>query len=244
MNVLAIGNSFSQDATRHLHAIAQADGENLQITNLYIGGCSLERHYRNMLSGESAYVLERNGDSTGSFVSLGEALKSDSWDIVTLQQVSILSFNKESYEPYISALADFVRKYAPKAKLYLHQTWAYEDGSDKLLSVARYDSAEKMLRDVVRVNSEVAANICADFIIPSGELFGKLLCEGVTGIHRDTLHASLGVGRYALGLLWYRAVFGKSVKDNTFRDFDEPISEKNIEIIKGCVDTFIISDKS
>ena len=57
MNVLSIGNSFSQDAHRYLHAIAKADGVELHTFNLYIGGCSLSRHYRNMLSRERAYTL-------------------------------------------------------------------------------------------------------------------------------------------------------------------------------------------
>ena len=70
MNILAIGNSFSQDATRYLHQIAAADGVTLHVANLYIGGCSLEHHYRNMLSGERAYELQYNGQLTGFQVSL------------------------------------------------------------------------------------------------------------------------------------------------------------------------------
>ena len=64
MNVLSIGNSFSQDATRYLHQIARADGVKLTTVNLYIGGCPLSRHYRNMLSEEKVYGLECNGNIT------------------------------------------------------------------------------------------------------------------------------------------------------------------------------------
>ena len=60
MNILAIGNSFSQDATRYLHGIARADGVTLEVVNLYIGGCSLERHYRNMMADTRAYELQYN----------------------------------------------------------------------------------------------------------------------------------------------------------------------------------------
>ncbi len=49
MNILAIGNSFSQDATRYLHAVMQAGGVAGRVVNLYIGGCSLEQHWRNAL---------------------------------------------------------------------------------------------------------------------------------------------------------------------------------------------------
>ena len=41
MNILSIGNSFSQDAQRYLHDIAKADGVVLSAFNLYIGGCPL-----------------------------------------------------------------------------------------------------------------------------------------------------------------------------------------------------------
>ena len=237
MNILAIGNSFSEDATRYLHDIARVDGKNLQVTNLYIGGCSLERHYRNMLSDEKAYELQYNGQKTGFSVSLRDALLNRKWDIITLQQVSTLSFIKESYLPYITALVDFVRQYAPQAKLYLHQTWAYEDGSSKLLDIVKYDSADKMLSDIVKVNSEIAVLIEAKKIIPSGELFGILAQKGMKGIHRDTSHASLGLGRYALGLLWYRIITENQVSENRFCDFDEPISAEKIQMIKEAVDS-------
>ena len=88
LKVLAIGNSFSQDATRYLHQIAKADDVDLKVVNLYIGGCSLSTHYQDMLEDKRAYSLEFNGEVTGFFVSIREALESDTWDVVTLQQVS------------------------------------------------------------------------------------------------------------------------------------------------------------
>ena len=45
MKVLAIGNSFSNDAMRYLHEIAKADGVDMKTVNLFIGGCPLSRHY-------------------------------------------------------------------------------------------------------------------------------------------------------------------------------------------------------
>lgn len=44
LKILAIGNSFSEDATRYLHQLANAAGIDTKIVNLYIGGCPLERH--------------------------------------------------------------------------------------------------------------------------------------------------------------------------------------------------------
>lgn len=65
MNVLCIGNSFSQDATRYLHQIAEAAEDALKVVNLYIGGCPLRRHYNNILEDAKAYAMEFNGVNTG-----------------------------------------------------------------------------------------------------------------------------------------------------------------------------------
>lgn len=45
VRILAVGNSFSEDAIeQNLHEIAQAAGVTTVVGNLFIGGCSLERH--------------------------------------------------------------------------------------------------------------------------------------------------------------------------------------------------------
>lgn len=236
MNVLAIGNSFSQDATRYLHSIARADGVDLNVVNLYIGGCSLEKHYRNMLSKREVYELQFNGECTGFLVSLEQALLNRKWDVVTVQQVSTQSFIEESYFPYIQELVNYVKKYQPKAKIYLHQTWAYEDGSERLLNVAKFDTAKQMLNDIISANQKVANELKVDKIIKSGELLGKILDSGIEKIHRDTFHATLGLGRYALGLLWYKTLTGNSVLNNSFNDFDEPVDNESVELVKNIVE--------
>lgn len=239
MNILAIGNSFSEDATRYLHGIARADGERLSVVNLYIGGCSLERHYRNMLSDERAYELQYNGNKTGFYVSLSEALLNRKWDVITLQQASHQSFDTKSYEPYLGELAAYVRKCSPKARIYIHQTWAYEADSNRLVNVARYETPESMLADVVKAYDSAARSINADGIIRSGELFARLLASGVESVHRDTFHASLGLGRYALGALWYGTLCKRTVADNSFCDFDVDIPSEKISIVKECVDLLL-----
>lgn len=236
MEVLAIGNSFSQDATRYLHRIARAAGVPLNVTNLYIGGCSLERHYRNMLRGERAYMLEYNGEQTGFPVSLEEALCNRKWDVVTIQQVSSQSIDPETFRPYIFTLADMIREYAPKAKLFLHETWFYEKESYRLTQELGFPTEKAMLQKIQAAYGQIAKEIGADGIIPSGSLFGNLRDAGVEKLHRDTFHASYGLGRYALGLLWYRVLTGNTVSDNAFTDSDEPISPEEYAIAKKCVD--------
>lgn len=222
MNILAIGNSFSQDATRYVHGIARSMGKKWNTANLYIGGCTLERHFRNMHTENAAYELQWNGVGTGFYVSIKEALLSRSWDIITLQQASGYSAFYESYQPYLNELAAYVRKLCPKAKLYIHQTWAYEAGSEKLAGV-NFATPDAMFTEVEKTYAQAAADICADGIIPSGKVM--LALSEHTPVHRDTFHASLGIGRFALGLCWYKALSGESVANCPFRDLDVPAEE-------------------
>ena len=64
MKVLAIGNSFSNDAMRYLHGIAKADGVDMKTVNLFIGGCPLSRHYANIHNDAADYDFEFNGGSS------------------------------------------------------------------------------------------------------------------------------------------------------------------------------------
>lgn len=235
MQILAIGNSFSQDATRYLHRLARKAGDCVTVVNLYIGGCTLARHYRNMLSGERAYELQVNGEATGFKVSLEEALLNREWDVITLQQASHESHSYESYQPYLGALAAYAKRLCPKAKQYIHQTWAYEQDSERLTVKMGYESSAQMTAEVIAAYGQAATEIGADGVIPSGELFAEMLANGIEKIHRDTFHARLGLGRYALALLWYGVLCGKDVSGDAFDAFDEPVEERERRIAIECV---------
>lgn len=241
MKILAIGNSFSQDATRYLHQIAEADGEDFFVVNLYIGGCALYRHYNNLMSDARAYSYEVNGRSTGIYVSIYQALRSQKWDIITLQQVSHRSPDQTSYQPYLDVLAAACRKSCPNAKLYIHETWAYEDNSKKLTDLG-YKKSEDMFYDVVKAYAKAAKDIKADGMIPSGHAMKALVDAGFTA-HRDTFHANLGFGRLALGLTWYAALTGKDVTKNTFAKLDEETEPKVIKKTRKIVKTLFEEPK-
>ena len=237
MNILAIGNSFSQDATRYLYDFAKAAGKELTVVNLYIGGCSLERHYRNMLSGERAYELEYNGHRTGFKVSLSEALLNRAWDYVTVQQASPKSVDYDTYQPYLNELAAYIRRCSPKSKLLVHETWAYEQGSDRLANIG-YNDYLDMYRDLHAAYEQAAKDIHAEAILPCGTLLMALSSRGLT-VHRDTFHASKGLGRCALALVWLRAITGANVGSLTLPELDEPVDEAQLAFIRQSVMTML-----
>ena len=231
LKILAIGNSFSQDATRYLQQIAHADGVELKVVNLFIGGCPLVRHFQNISRDSRDYDLQFNGISTGFRVSVKEALLSDEWDIITLQQVSGLSDDYNSFQPYLDSLAAYVRKYSPKAKLYMHQTWGYREGSASLERKG-YKNHLEMFEAVKPCYARAEQAIGAEGIIPSGEAMAELYRMDAGVFHRDDIHASLGLGRYTLALTWYETLTGNNPADNSFCDFDEPVTAEQIAVAK------------
>ncbi|NLB15202.1 MAG: DUF4886 domain-containing protein [Clostridiales bacterium] len=235
MQVLAIGNSFSQDASAYLHKIAQSAGKPIDIVNLYIPGCPLERHFRNMMSDSKSYELEVNGTYTGFAVTMKEALLNRRWDVVTIQQASHMSTKWDSYSPYISPLAGYIRKLSPASRLAVHQTWAYEEGSERLCGLMGYETQQQMFEALESCYRRAADEISADLIIPSGAAFRELVKEGIAPVYRDTFHASLVIGRYTLGLVWYQALTGGDVSEAGFDFLAEPVGAETIKAIKEYV---------
>ncbi|MCA9128988.1 MAG: DUF4886 domain-containing protein [Planctomycetales bacterium] len=123
VRILTVGNSFTRNATRYLQQITEAAGHNLTHKALTIGGSSLELH-----ASKAAAYEQDPSDPNAKYSggeSLQQALQSDVWDIVTIQQVSIKSHDVATYQPFAKQLAETVRRYAPQAELVVHQTWAY-----------------------------------------------------------------------------------------------------------------------
>lgn len=236
MKILAIGNSFTQDALRYLHDMAKARGVATKCVNLVIGGCSLERHYRNMLSEMPMYALEINGEPTGFMVSLKAALASDCFDVVTVQQASHYSVKYETFQPYITELATYIRRFQPHAKLYIQQTWAYEDGSHRLVQEQGFATHSDMFEKVQASYHKAMLDIGADGIIPSGRAMELGVLKGLK-MHRDTFHAGLATGRYLISLVWQQTLLGLSAKEDQFATFDTPLIKEEMEILRECAYT-------
>ena len=233
MKVLSIGNSFSQDAQRYLHQIALNEGESLKTANLYIGGCSLESHYQHMKDNLEAYSLEINGESTGRLVSISQAIESDLWDIVTLQQASPYSIDVDSFYPYIKELSNFIRAHAPKAKIYIHETWAYEAGSDMLKNLG-FETSMAMYIKLHDAYLKVANDLSADGIIPCGTAMIHASQQNIGSVHRDTYHASYGLGRYILAMTWFKTLYHR-MATKPFNALDEFVSEEQKQIVNYIV---------
>ena len=239
INVLSIGNSFSQDAQAYLHWVARAEKESIFCVNLCIGGCSLERHFRNIMGEKREYEIQVCGKSSGFYTSVKEALLSRSWDVITIQQASHFSMNFSTYVPYLEEIATFVRKYAPCAKLYLHETWAYESGTERIRKFG-FETMGEMSKQVFEAYRKACERISADGMIPAGHAMLALAEAGGALVHRDTFHASLGAGRYLLACVWYEILTGKPVTNVDFSDLDTEISGETLARVRTIAHQTVI----
>lgn len=242
--ILSIGNSFSDDSHAYLYQIAAADDVDIKTVNLYIGGCSLELHCHNIDTGEACYEYRLNGEYTGQMSSILDGLKEEDWDYITIQQASHDSGILNSYYPYTEKLLAYIRSCCPNAKIYLHETWAYETDSDHDAFV-RYDySQDKMYAAVKSCYGQIQHEFHLP-MIPSGDLIQTLrktsafdYANGEPSLCRDGFHMSLSYGRYALAALWYKILLNGDIEHNTWlpEEFKDQMTAEKIVLIKQVIE--------
>ena len=208
IKVLAIGNSFSEDAVEeHLSGLLRAEGLTVIIGNMYIGGCSIERHVKN-LRGDIADYRYRKIDPEGNMqeingYTLEKALADEDWDYVSVQQSSPLSGQPESYV-LLPELVGFVRARIPEdAVMMFHQTWAYsEDSSHK--AYVNYDRDQmKMYNAIVETVAAEVPKVGIGLVIPSGTAIQNARTSHLgTDLTRDGYHLSRPHGRYIASCTW------------------------------------------
>ncbi|MBQ4054261.1 MAG: DUF4886 domain-containing protein, partial [Clostridia bacterium] len=203
--------------------------------NLFVGGNVFANAYRNSLSDERCFELEMNGQSVGFRVSLKEALLNRTWDVITVQQMSLDSVNYDTYQPYLNRLLGFIDVCAPKSKIALQQTWAYNEGHPSIKNELGFEDRYQMYDAIRDAYDRAASDIEPDFFIPSGALIERLLESDIGDVYQDGSHVSRGLGRFALGLLWYRTLTGRPIDNIDFRATRDPLTDIQIKSVKECV---------
>ncbi len=231
IKVLGIGNSFSEDALeQNISEIARSEGVPMVIANLYIGGCSIDRHVENIAGNKAAYRYTKfdvEGNKTiRQNVALESVIGEEQWDYISVQQVSGQSGFYESYVR-LPELISWIKKMVPGAKIMLHQTWAYAAES-KHSDFPKYDSSQKKMHAAISdAVKRVVAENAIDGIIPSGPAIQNLRdTTGNYDLTRDGYHLSLGMGRSTAACTWFVTLHGKDANTIKYRpDGSDPRTE-------------------
>ena len=223
IRVLCIGNSFSWDAVeQELVPLCDAKNVQVEVHNLYYGGCSLEQHAQFLLKDTAAYSHRVCTNACPRVImdtiTLRQALQDGEYDVISLQQASHDSGIRSSYEPWLSLLIDSVRAYQPRARIYWMQTWAYSKDA-KHPAYPRYHCNQQEMWDSIQACTESLITNHQLPIIPCGEAIqnarqtklGDTLC-------RDGYHLNYVYGRYTVACVWYEILTGKDVRCNRYKN--------------------------
>ena len=233
IKVLAIGNSFSQDAIeQYLYELARAQGDSLVIGNAYIGGCSIDRNYTNLVKDSALYTYRKvvgGVRSERKKWTLKQIIRDEQWDVISLQQASQLSGVFDSYKN-LPAFKRLVESYVTNlhVEFVWHMTWAYAEDF-KSSRFQPYDYKQRqMYSDIVSTMLSVMPAISNPRIVPTGTAVQLVRYRLGDILNRDGMHLSYTLGRYTAACTWCEFLTGRIVDGNHY--WPDTITEEEAEV--------------
>jgi len=214
LRILAIGNSFSEDAVeQYLYNLAAEEGVELVIGNAYRGGQGLKSHWNDIQNNNNTFEYRKvvkglRTNITGQ--ALSTIITDEPWDIITFQQVSQDSGRPETYEPYLGNLIDYLLGLTtnPNVKVGMHQTWAYAQNSTHS-GFANYGNDQMTMYNAIvnAVNQAMSNHEELTFVVPSGTAIQNARTSILgDNLNRDGYHLDYGIGRYIAACTWLETV--------------------------------------
>lgn len=171
VRVLSVGNSFSRDAFSYVPFVIEelVPGADVEFGILYIGGCTLQRHYENLVGKKPAYEFDYYITKTGKWTmerdySIQKGISLQDWDIVIFQQQSAASRYYDTYQPYLNELLDYLKVAKPFATPAWLLTQAYGTGHKPLGEM----SSDEMWARVNASSEQVVNETGVKLLIPAG----------------------------------------------------------------------------
>lgn len=247
LKILAIGNSFTENATDFLPGLVKRiNQDEVCIARLVRSGCSLNMHWKSHVLNTPDYKFYYSGAGEWNNiinVTIDDALASLEWDIIVIQQLSGESGEYSTYQPALDFLVALFYESNPDSKLAWHYTWAYVGGANHK-DFHRYDNNPFKMYEAI-LNAGDRASAAMDIRIPSTQLIWRMreeYTEVADGFSEDGIHVTDKNARYALSCLWYetlvRPYMGTTCINQTVypNGVDGEFLHKAIDIINDLTD--------
>ena len=241
VSILFLANSFADDTIQYMPEIARDVGYDLDLYNLYIGGCDINRHINNIINKEKAYELriynkEKQVWEARYDVVSTSFIPSKRWDYIVLQQSSYFSGLPNGLDN-IEKLVELIKSLAnPDVKFIWNMTWSYPHYSDLEVFKKEYkNDSNFMYKSIIKnVKEYILPNNDFVKIIPNGTALGNVReCIKDELLYRDGFHLSYQFGRFLAGLTATSAIVDKDITNVKFHPIE--IDEETIELYKRCV---------
>ena len=224
LRVLAIGNSYTEDATAYMQELMDGVGiprDKYCIYMVYCSASSLEVWANKLNNNSVENMVLRAGNLLMPYTTatLSQLLSLD-WDVIVLQQVSYLATSYESLNPHLHELIDGIRRLCPNRRVTLawNMVHAYSDdysGNSGLQGMNRWRAISNVTWKMRRLDG-------IDLIIPTGTAIQNARftsLNNLTGLTRDHTHLCFGAGRQIAALTWIGSlispVFSKNLREFT-----------------------------
>lgn len=243
--VLAIGNSFSNNAMTYLYEIADNYGvQNIILGTLYIGGADLLQHANYAKSNKDAYEYIKNDNGIKTSLrekSLSYGLKDEDWDIIVIQQASGPAGRPALYEPHLTNLLTHINEHKTneEVQIFWYLTWAHQANSidadfpiyecdQKLM----YDSIINAYIEKVKPHKEITG------LIPTGTAIQNVRTSIIGDIlTSDGYHLSRTHGCFIAGLSWFKAITKFDISKITYHPYT--LSSVEFEILVEAINNSI-----
>ena len=206
--------------------------------NMYIGGCTIDTHWKNTSNGTTNYEYRKvvSGTKTNTTgKGILEGIKDENWDVITVQQASGSSGIYSTYSK-LNSLIDYIKANAsnPDVVIVFHQTWAYSQNSTHG-EFPKYESNQMTMYNMICDAVNQMYNDCVSVagVIPSGTAIQNARTSylGDT-FNRDGYHLEVTYGRFTAACTWFEALTGKDVTANPYKP--STVSDSQARVAKAA----------
>ena len=215
INVLSIGDSFTEGPAQYLAAVLDTLGyKKVRLANIPFDGKSLAE-VEALLKGTEKVAVHVIDKGVGKAVdSLAvDVLSPDDWDAIVLQPA--FDFAGVYDATSVNNIVNFIRGYCEFTPIYWNMTWAYKTGATAAGFTAYGKDQKEMYDAIVDVASKIAANTEFAGVIPVGTLVQNIrtsYVEEYVVAHDKEAALSVNIGNLAAAYLWAQVLTGKVEK--------------------------------
>lgn len=217
LRILAIGNSYTDDATAYLNSLITKAGIDSNRICIYvgsIGSASLQTWAEIYENDKFVNITRRAGNLEMKNNGTLKELLAQHWDIITLQQESSKAINFNTFNPWLSRIINYIKQDCSNTEVALgwQMAWSYwSNYGNAPKGKERYELICSAIKTQIKKNG-------IDIIIPIGTAIENARMSSLQTKHdltRDGTHLCFGAGRYIASCIWYETliapVFGKSI---------------------------------
>lgn len=249
LKILAIGNSFTQNATAYIpYIFDMQNNDSICLAQLTCSGCSLSQHWLSHRQNTEDYEFCYSNCGKwilSDFKTIDLALNILDWDIIVIQQQSGLAGDYSSYGA-LPNLIQLFRETNPSAKIAWHYTWPYKEGTVHS-DFSKYDeNPQKMYEAILDAGDKASEDL--DIKIPSATLIWEMrqqYPEIEDKFSEDGYHISNDMALFALSSLWYECLVAPYITSSSLdlAQYPEGINPEQFAMAKEIIRRLVGADE-